>query len=154
MEGETNNTSLITIDHIVANVDIGRMDELGEFYERVFGFTNFVRFDETDISTQYSALKSIVVRSKNWKVMMPINEPAEGKKKSQIEEYLDFNEGPGVQHIALLTNDIIQAITSLRANGVDFLDIPNTYYNNLEGRIGKIDENIEILNGVTVSRLA
>ena len=126
------------------------MDEWGKFYEQIFGFSTFVRFDETDISTQYSALKSIVVRSKNWKVKMPINEPAKGIKKSQIEEYLDFNEGPGVQHIALLTNDIIKSISTLRSNGVDFLDIPNAYYENLENRIGKIDEDIEILKKLKI----
>ena len=126
------------------------MDKWGKFYEEVFGFPIFVRFDETDISTQFSSLKSIVVRSKNWKIKMPINEPAKGIKKSQIEEYLDFNEGPGVQHIALLTNDIIKSISALRSNGVDFLDIPNTYYENLENRIGKIDEDIEVLKKLKI----
>ena len=126
------------------------MDEWREFYENVFGFTTFVRFDETDISTKYSAFKSIVVRSKNWLVKLPINEPAEGIKKSQIDEYLNFNEGPGVQHIALLTNDIIQSITSLRANGVDFLDIPDVYYDDLEDRVGEIDEDIEMLKKLKI----
>ena len=146
----SNKTSLITIDHIVANVDIGRMDELGEFYERVFGFTNFVRFDETDISTQFSALKSIVMRSKNWKVKLPINEPAKGKKKSQIQEYLDFNNGPGAQHIAILTNDIISSIATLRKNGVDFLDVPGTYYDTLLDRVGPIDEDIDRLKELSI----
>ena len=143
-------TAIIAIDHIVGNVEEGEMDTWREFYEKVFGFTTFVKFDETDISTQYSALKSIVVRSKNWRVKMPINEPAEGIKKSQIEEYLDFNEGPGVQHIALLTNDIIQSITSLRKNGVDFLDVPDTYYDDLEERVGKIDEDIAVLKKLKI----
>jgi 4-hydroxyphenylpyruvate dioxygenase len=143
-------TSLITIDHIVGNVEEGKMDEWQEFYEKVFGFTTFVRFDETDISTQYSALKSIVVRSKNWKVKMPINEPAEGIKKSQIEEYLEFNEGAGVQHVAILTDDIIKSITALRANGVDFLDIPDTYYDNLENRVGEIDEDMDKLKQLKI----
>ena len=143
-------TVLSAIDHIVGNVEIGKMDEWRKFYEKVFGFTTFVRFDETDISTQYSALQSIVVRSKNWKVKMPINEPAEGIKKSQIEEFLNYNEGPGVQHIALLTNDIIQSITSLRSNGVDFLDIPDTYYDDLEDRVGEIDEDIEMLKKLKI----
>ncbi len=144
------NTNLFTIDHIVGNVENGKMDKWGKFYEEVFGFPIFVRFDETDISTQFSSLKSIVVRSKNWKIKMPINEPAKGIKKSQIEEYLDFNEGPGVQHIALLTNDIISSISALRSNGVDFLDIPNTYYENLENRIGKIDEDIKVLQKLKI----
>jgi 4-hydroxyphenylpyruvate dioxygenase len=143
-------TALIAIDHIVGNVEEGKMDEWREFYETIFGFTTFVRFDESDISTQYSALKSIVVRSKNWKVKMPINEPANGIKKSQIEEYLDFNEGPGVQHVAILTNDIIKSITALRANGVDFLDVPDTYYDDLEERVGPIDEDMEKLKQLKI----
>ena len=143
-------TSLITIDHIVGNVEIGKMDEWQEFYERVFGFTTFVRFDETDISTQYSALKSVVVRSKNWKIKLPINEPATGINKSQIEEYLDFNEGAGVQHVAILTDDIIKSITALRANGVDFLDVPDTYYDDLENRVGPIDEDVALLKKMKI----
>ncbi len=134
----------------MGNVEEGKMDEWQEFYERVFGFTTFVRFDETDISTQYSALKSVVVRSKNWKIKMPINEPATGIKKSQIEEYLDFNEGPGVQHVAILTDDIINSITALRANGVDFLDVPDTYYDNLENRVGEIDEDMDKLKQLKI----
>ena len=149
---EINNqdSALITIDHIVGNVEDGKMDEWGEFYEKVFGFPTFVRFDETDISTKYSALKSIVVRSKNWKVKMPINEPAIGIKKSQIEEYLDFNEGPGAQHIAILTDDIIKSISALRANGVEFLEVPDTYYENIGDRIGIIDEDIEVLRKLKI----
>ena len=147
---DVQDTALSAIDHIVGNVEVGKMDEWREFYEKVFGFTTYVSFDETDISTQYSALKSIVVRSKNWRVKMPINEPAKGIKKSQIEEYLDFNEGPGVQHIALLTNDIIQSITSLRENGVDFLDVPDTYYDDLEERVGNIDEDIVVLKKLKI----
>lgn len=143
-------TSLITIDHIVGNVEDGKMDEWGEFYEKVFGFPTFVRFDETDISTQYSALKSIVVRSKNWRVKMPINEPAIGIKKSQIEEYLDFNEGPGAQHIAILTDDIIKSISELRKNGVEFLDVPDNYYDNLTDRVGEIDENLDELKRLKI----
>ena len=143
-------TALITIDHVVGNVETGKMDEWQEFYERIFGFTTFVRFDETDISTQYSSLKSIVVRSKNWRVKLPINEPASGIKKSQIEEYLDFNEGAGVQHMAILTDDIIKSITALRANGVDFLDVPDTYYDDLEKRVGPIDENMAVLKKLKI----
>jgi 4-hydroxyphenylpyruvate dioxygenase len=143
-------TALITIDHVVGNVETGKMDEWQEFYERIFGFTTFVRFDETDISTQYSSLKSIVVRSKNWKVKLPINEPAKGIKKSQIEEYLDFNEGAGVQHLAILTGDIIKSITALRTNGVDFLDVPDTYYDDLEKRVGPIDEDMAVLKKLKI----
>ena len=143
-------TSLITIDHVVGNVETGKMEEWQEFYERIFGFTTFVRFDETDISTQYSSLKSIVVRSKNWRVKLPINEPASGIKKSQIEEYLDFNEGAGVQHLAILTDDIIKSITALRANGVDFLDVPDTYYDKLEDRVGPIDEDMAVLKKLKI----
>ena len=143
-------TALITIDHVVGNVETGKMDEWQEFYERIFGFTTFVRFDETDISTQYSSLKSIVVRSKNWRVKLPINEPASGIKKSQIEEYLDFNEGAGVQHLAILTDDIIKSITALRANGVDFLDVPDTYYDKLEDRVGSIDEDMAVLKKLKI----
>ena len=108
-------------------------------------FSAFVRFDETDISTKYSSLKSVVVRSKNWKVKLPINEPAEGLKKSQIEEYLDFNKGPGVQHIALLSDNIIKTIDTLRSNGVEFLQLPSTYYDLLKKKNILIDEDIEIL---------
>ena len=143
-------TALITIDHVVGNVETGKMDEWQEFYERIFGFTTFVRFDETDISTQYSSLKSIVVRSKNWRVKLPINEPASGIKKSQIEEYLDFNEGAGVQHLAILTDDIIKSITALRANGVDFLDVPDTYYDKLQDRVGPIDEDMAVLKKLKI----
>ena len=136
-------TGLVRIDHIVGNVEEDKMNYWRDFYEEVFGFTNFVVFDETDISTQYSSLKSRVMRSKNWKVRLPINEPAQGLKKSQIQEYLDFNEGPGVQHVAFLTNDIASTIESLRKNGMEFLNVPDTYYDNLSSRIGNIDESID-----------
>lgn len=136
---------LAAIDHVVGNVEPNQMDVWSAFYESVFGFMTFVHFDENDISTQYSALKSKVVRSKNWRVKMPINEPAKGLKKSQIDEFLDFCEGPGVQHIALLTGDIIQAVSALRANGVEFLEVPDAYYENLEARVGKVSEELEVL---------
>lgn len=141
---------LLRADHIVGNVEWDKMDVWSEFYQRVFGFTTFVRFDETDISTQYSALKSIVVRSKNWQVMMPINEPAHGKKKSQIEEYLDFNEGPGAQHIAIQTADIIKTISALRENGVEFLEVPDTYYESLSERVGSINEDLATLKKLKI----
>ena len=136
-------TGLIRIDHVVGNVELDKMNFWRDYYEKIFGFTNFVVFDETDISTQYSSLKSRVMRSKNWKVRLPINEPAQGLKKSQIQEYLDFNNGPGVQHVALLTDDIASSISALRTNGMDFLNVPDTYYEKLSSRIGKIDESIE-----------
>ena len=142
--------NLIKIDHVVANVEIDKMDHWKEYYENVFGFSTFVKFDDSDISTKYSSLKSVVVRSKNWKVKLPINEPAEGLKKSQIEEYLDANKGPGVQHIALLTDDIVSAIKKLRKNGVDFLDIPDSYYDNLLDRVGDVDEDIEKLRSLKI----
>ncbi len=143
-------SKLIRIDHVVGNVEVDKMDYWQEYYENVFGFSTFVKFDETDISTEYSALKSVVVRSKNWKVKLPINEPAEGLKKSQIEEYLEANQGPGVQHIALLTDDIVAAIARLRKNGVDFLDVPDSYYDNLANRVGNVDEDIQKLKDLKI----
>ncbi len=141
---------LLSIDHIVGNVEENRMDDWRDYYENIFGFSNFIVFDETDISTQFSALKSRVMRSKNWKVKFPINEPAVGLKKSQIEEYLDYNEGPGVQHIALLTDDIIRTIRALRSNGVEFLFVPDTYYDELPGRVGEIREPMPELNDLRI----
>ena len=138
-----NDTGLIRIDHVVGNVEENKMNYWRDFYENIFGFTNFVVFDETDISTQYSSLKSRVMRSKNWKVRLPINEPARGLKKSQIQEYLDFNNGPGVQHVALLTENISSCINTLRSNNMEFLDVPDTYYSNLSDRVGNIDESID-----------
>lgn len=130
------------IDHIVGNVAEGGMNKWRDFYEKVFGFTNFVVFDEHDISTKFSALKSRVMRSKNWKVKLPINEPAEGVRKSQIDEFLEFYEGEGVQHVAMATGNILETITNLRANGVEFLEVPDAYYETLPKRIGKIDESL------------
>ena len=126
------------------------MDFWKDYYEKVFGFFAFVRFDETDISTKYSALKSVVVRSANWKVKLPINEPAEGLKKSQIEEYLDFNEGPGVQHIALLSTNILKTIKSLRENGLEFLKLPDTYYELLAKKNIIIKEDIKIIKDLGI----
>jgi len=146
----TENNSLVKIDHIVGNVEEGKMDKWKEFYENIFGFTNFVRFDDSDISTQYSSLRSIVMRSKNWKIKLPINEPASGLKKSQIEEYLDFNEGPGVQHVAILSNDIIDSITKLREGGVEFLDTPDAYYEDLSDRVKEVDEDLKILQDLKI----
>lgn len=147
-------THLSAIDHLVGNVEEGQMDTWVEFYERVMGFTQLVHFDEKDISTEYSALMSKVVQSGSGRIKFPINEPAEGLKRSQIEEYLDFYGGPGVQHIALATNDIIKTVTALRDNDVSFLRVPQTYYDMLPQRIGHIDENINCLAelGILVDR--
>lgn len=133
------------IDHCVGNVGWGEMDSWGDFYARVFGFSQLVSFDDKDISTEYTALKSKVMTDPRHQVKFPINEPAEGKKKSQIEEYLDFYRGSGVQHIAIRTNDIVATIDALKENGMEFLDTPDSYYDMLEERVGKIDEALEVL---------
>jgi 4-hydroxyphenylpyruvate dioxygenase len=133
------------IDHCVGNVGWGEMDAWGDFYARVFGFSQLISFDDKDISTEYTALKSKVMTDPRHQVKFPINEPAQGKKKSQIEEYLDFYHGAGVQHIAIRTDDIVATIDALRSNGVDFLDTPDSYYDMLEERVGKIDESIAAL---------
>ena len=142
------------VDHCVGNVEFGKMNEWVKFYEHVLGFTQYMHFDDEDIATEYSALMSKVMAGGRGRIKFPINEPAEGKKKSQIEEYLDFNGGPGVQHMALLTSDIVDTVTKLQNNGVEFLNIPTTYYQTLEERVGKIDENIEDLErlGILVDR--
>jgi 4-hydroxyphenylpyruvate dioxygenase len=142
------------VDHMVGNVGWGEMDKWVNFYRDVMGFRMFKHFDDQDISTEYSALMSKVMSNGNDRVKFPINEPAEGKRKSQIEEYLEFYHGPGVQHIALATNNILETVATLRGNGVDFLRVPSTYYDDLEARIGKIDEPIDELRklGVLVDR--
>jgi 4-hydroxyphenylpyruvate dioxygenase len=138
------------IDHCVGNVGWGEMDAWGDFYANVFGFSQLVSFDDKDISTEYTALKSKVMTDAEHRVKFPINEPAEGKKKSQIEEYLDFYGGPGVQHIAIRTDDIISTIRALKANGVEFLDTPDSYYDDLEARVGRIDEATQILRDLRI----
>jgi 4-hydroxyphenylpyruvate dioxygenase len=142
------------VDHVVANVELGKMNELVEFYARVMGFTQLLHFTDDDISTEYSALMSKVMQNGNGRIKLPINEPAEGKKKSQIEEYLDYYNGPGVQHVALLTGDIIETVAKLRENGVEFLEVPGSYYDMLEDRVGKIDESIDAIRklGILVDR--
>ena len=147
---EINDSKIELIDHVVANVELDKMDFWKEYYEKIFGFSAFVRFDETDISTKYSSLKSVVLRSENWKVKLPINEPAEGLKKSQIEEYLDFNEGPGVQHIALLSTDILETIRVLRGNGLKFLQLPETYYELLKAKNILIKEDMKIIKDLGI----
>jgi 4-hydroxyphenylpyruvate dioxygenase len=145
---------LLAIDHIVGNVEEGKMNEWVGFYENVMGFSQLVHFDEKDISTEYTALMSKVVQGGNGRIKFPLNEPAEGRKKSQIEEYLDFYGGPGVQHIAMATNDIIQTVRTLRDNDVTFLRVPATYYEALPERIGQINENLNDLAdlGILVDR--
>ncbi len=142
------------IDHAVGNVELGKMDVWCGFYERVMGFRNLISFDDSDISTEYSSLMSKVVASGNDRIKFPINEPAEGKKKSQIDEYLDFYRGPGVQHLALATDDIIETVSALRERGVDFLKVPTTYYDTLIERVGQIDEDLAPLKdlGILVDR--
>jgi 4-hydroxyphenylpyruvate dioxygenase len=146
--------SLTHIDHIVGNVGWGQMDRWVDFYRDVMGFRLFKHFDDKDISTDYSALMSKVMSNGNERVKFPLNEPAHGKRKSQIEEYLDFYRGPGVQHIALATNDIIDTVSKLRRQGVDFLRVPSTYYDNLLARTGPIDEPVAALRdlGILVDR--
>ncbi|MFT5512128.1 MAG: 4-hydroxyphenylpyruvate dioxygenase [Bacteroidia bacterium] len=133
------------IDHCVGNVELGKMDEWVKFYEDVLGFRLLLTFDDDDISTEYSALMSKVVSNGNGYVKFPINEPADGKRKSQIEEYLDFYGGAGVQHIAVATDDILKTIGELRKRGIEFLYVPDTYYDDLLDRVGDIKEDIEDL---------
>jgi 4-hydroxyphenylpyruvate dioxygenase len=138
------------IDHCVGNVGWGEMDRWGDFYGRVFGFSQLVSFDDKDISTEYTALRSKVMTDPRHRVKFPINEPAQGKKKSQIEEYLDFYRGAGVQHMAIRTDDIAATIQALKANGVEFLDTPDSYYDLLEERVGTIDESLETLRELRI----
>jgi 4-hydroxyphenylpyruvate dioxygenase len=145
---------LLHVDHMVGNVGWNQMNEWVDFYARVMGFSLYQHFDDNDISTEYSALMSKVMANGNGYVKFPINEPAEGKKKSQIEEYLDFFPGPGVQHIALATHDILSTVSKLREQGIEFLRVPHTYYSDLQDRVGKIDEPIDKLEelGILVDR--
>ena len=136
---------LAAIDHVVGNVELGKMNEWVAFYERVMGFTQLVHFDDRAISTEYSALMSKVMQNGSGRIKFPINEPAQGRRKSQIEEYLDFYRSPGVQHIALNTDDIVGTVRNLMERGVDFLATPHTYYEDVLERVGKIDEDIEQL---------
>jgi len=147
-------TGLRHVDHCVGNVELGRMNDWVHFYERVMGFKNLISFDDTDISTEYSSLMSKVMTNGNERIKFPINEPAKGKKRSQIDEYLEFYHGPGVQHLALATDDIIGTVTALRDRGVEFLSVPTTYYAQLQARVGKIDEPLDELQalGVLVDR--
>lgn len=149
---KSESTGLIGIDHIVGNVEV--MEEWVGYYENVMGFRATQNFDDKDISTEYSALMSKVMQNGTGRIKFPINEPAEGKRKSQIQEFLEFYKGPGVQHIALLTNDIVKTVRQLRENGMDFLYVPDTYYADLQERVGEIEEDLDALRelGVLVDR--
>ncbi len=139
------NAGLLRLDHFVANVEFGKMQFWEEWYTRVFGLERYMTFDDKDISTDFTGLNSVVMANHSRSIKFPINEPAPGMRKSQIEEYTDFYQDPGVQHIALLTTDIIATIRQLRANGIEFLDVPDTYYDLLRDRVGAIDEDITAL---------
>ena len=147
-------TGLLYVDHCVGNVGWNQMNPWVKFYEEVMGFRNILSFDDKDISTEYSALMSKVMSNGNGFVKFPINEPAEGKKKSQVEEYLDFYNGEGVQHVAIATNDIVATVTELQKRGIEFLNIPASYYETVLDRVGKIDEDLEPLQrlGVLIDR--
>lgn len=147
---KTKPLGLKVVDHCVGNVEKGRMNEWVKFYEEVMGFKLLVTFDDKEISTEYTALMSKVVSNGNGYLKFPINEPAEGRKKSQIDEYLEFYRGAGVQHIALLTEDIITTVTELRNRGVEFLYVPDTYYDDLFARVGKIDEDVEKIKALNI----
>ncbi len=145
---------LYGIDHIVGNVELGAMDRWVRYYEQVFGMTEMIHFSDEAISTEYSALMSKVVTSGDGRVKFPINEPAEGKRKSQIDEYLEFYEGPGAQHIALSTRDIVATVGYLQALGVQFLRTPDSYYDEVPGRVGEIEDSVADLKrlGILVDR--
>jgi 4-hydroxyphenylpyruvate dioxygenase len=138
------------VDHCVGNVELGKMNEWVEFYSHVMGFRNLLTFDDKTISTEYSSLMSKVMANGNDRIKFPINEPARGKKKSQIDEYLEYYQGPGVQHIAVATDNIVETVTALRSRGVEFLSVPTTYYDDLQKRVGKIDEPVDVLAGLGV----
>ena len=147
-------TGLLYIDHMVGNVGWGEMNVWAKFYNEVMGFANLISFDDKDISTEYSALMSKVMTNGNGRIKFPINEPAEGRKKSQIEEFIDFYEGAGCQHIAVATNDIVTTIAEMRRRGVEFLHVPGSYYDTVPDRVGLIEEDLEVLKslGIMVDR--
>lgn len=142
------------VDHMVGNVEFGRMNYWVDFYKEVMGFTQIVSFDDKDIATEYTALMSKVMSNGNGRIKFPINEPAKGLKKSQVEEYLDFYESAGVQHVAVATDSIIDTVTQLRRRGVEFLQVPSSYYDTVLNRVGKIEEDLEPLRnlGILVDR--
>ena len=147
-------TGLKFIDHMVGNVDWNEMNTWCDFYKKVMGFAQIISFDDNDISTEFTALMSKVMSNGNGRIKFPINEPAEGKKKSQIEEYIDFYNGAGVQHIAVATNDIVATVSAMRDRGVEFLYVPDTYYDDLLERVGDIEEDVEVLkqHGILIDR--
>jgi 4-hydroxyphenylpyruvate dioxygenase len=153
-ESGASDCGLLYIDHMVGNVAWHEMDKWAEYYQNVFGMDQLISFDDKDISTDCTALKSKVMTTDTGLVKYPINEPAKGKMKSQIEEYLDFNNGPGVQHIAMATHDIIKSVGELRERGVEFLRVPDTYYEQLSERVGEISEDVAVLKelGILVDR--
>jgi 4-hydroxyphenylpyruvate dioxygenase len=141
---------LFALDHIVGNVELGQMEHWVEFYERVFGMTEMIHFSDEDISTEYSALMSKVLTDGEGKIKFPINEPAEGKRKSQIDEYLEFNHGPGSQHIAMQSANIVETVEALQRRGIIFLSTPEAYYDETPGRVGEIDENWDDLRRLRI----
>lgn len=151
---QTEQKGVVRIDHIVGNVNWNQMDPTVQFYHEVFGFAQFIEFSSDDIATQYSTLRSKVVRNYNDRVKMPINEPAAGVKTSQIEEYINYYHAAGVQHVALSTNDIVATVSSMKKKGVEFISVPQTYYDNLTDRVGEIKEDITTLAkyGILVDR--
>jgi 4-hydroxyphenylpyruvate dioxygenase len=151
---DAGDVGLLAIDHIVGNVELGAMQKWVQFYEDVFGMTEMIHFSDEAISTEYSALMSKVVTSGNGRIKFPINEPAEGKRKSQIDEYLEFYGGPGAQHIAVATRDIVTTVTEMRERGIQFLNVPEAYYEDVPERIGEIEESLDDLRrlGILVDR--
>lgn len=143
-------TGLKFIDHMVGNVELGAMNKWVKFYEEVMGFAQILSFDDKEISTQYTALMSKVMSNGNGRIKFPINEPAAGLKKSQVDEYLDYYEGAGVQHVAVATDDVIKTVRQLTSRGVEFLDVPSSYYDELNDRVGPIDEDINALRELNI----
>src|SRR6185369_6893141 len=140
---EERETGILRVDHMVGNVELGQMNQWADFYSKVFGFHRYISFDDKDISTEYSALMSIVMSDDSYSVKFPINEPAAGKRKSQIDEYLEAYGGPGVQHVALQTKDVMFTVDRLQQNGIEFLRVPDSYYAQLPNRVGELEEPIE-----------
>jgi len=149
-DGRTDDGLFAGIDHVVGNVELGRLDEWVSYYERVFGFTEMIHFTDRDISTEYSALMSKVMADGKGRIKFPINEPAEGRRKSQIEEFLEFYGGAGVQHVALATTDIVGTVAKLRERGIEFLATPASYYDELPARIGEIEEDLADLRALGI----
>ena len=148
--GADGGVGLLSLDHVVGNVELGRMQHWVEFYERVFGMTEMIHFSDEDISTEYSALMSKVMTDGQGKIKFPINEPAEGKRKSQIEEYLEFNHGPGSQHVAMASSNIVETVEALKSRGVVFLATPDAYYEEVPDRVGDIDESYDDLRRLRI----